>query len=173
MITSKQIIRLSEEWLKAVEANVNFVDIYENPTSSDFKEIFKNRKHNLLRFIADNKSKKIYAWDAYIGIHYDVAYELGYISRWENKDKDCLFGEASINGSRAVSSVSAISTDIFIWYYKRISSSGGVVSLSLKKELEDRIKIDWSWTNRYIDCTPVVSKLKEGFQKLISTGKWY
>lgn len=44
MITSKQIISLSEEWTKTPVVRGVSVPIYENPNSNDLKEMFKSMK---------------------------------------------------------------------------------------------------------------------------------
>ena len=51
--------------------------VYENPTSSDIKEIVKDSigtesKGQELRFSIDGLGKKVYAWDAYCGAHPDA-----------------------------------------------------------------------------------------------------
>jgi hypothetical protein len=41
VITSKQIINISEEWDRTVKNGSLTADVYLNPTSTDLKEIYK------------------------------------------------------------------------------------------------------------------------------------
>ena len=77
MITSKQIIKLCEEYVTSGKVRNHPVDIFENPTSSDILKLVKSAKDdqrtiNNIRFIADANEKKVYIADAYYAIHDDM-----------------------------------------------------------------------------------------------------
>ena len=60
MITSKQINKISEEYL----TRVRDVEIYVNPTSSDYQKLYNVNSYHQVRFTADIDTKKVYVWDA-------------------------------------------------------------------------------------------------------------
>jgi hypothetical protein len=83
MITSKQIITLSEEWETSFTYGNHLIDIFVNPTSSDIKELFskldvKINPKKEIRFIANAKTKKVYIWDASLVHHAEVSHKLGF-----------------------------------------------------------------------------------------------
>jgi hypothetical protein len=84
MITSKKILKISEEWFRSVKNGNITANVYINPGSSDITELYKsaalaNRPGNPpVRFIADSKTQKVYVWDAYYAYHDDVAKILGF-----------------------------------------------------------------------------------------------
>ena len=60
-----------KKWIE--EENISSFDpethIYKNPTSSDIKELLKN-KIKEVRYIVDSKNKTVYVWDANKYIHF-------------------------------------------------------------------------------------------------------
>jgi hypothetical protein len=81
VITSKQIITLSEEWFKSITGyNSVSVPMYVNPDSTDIKELHKAFKTSdrLVRFIANAQSpQKVYVWDGTQAIHLQGLRALG------------------------------------------------------------------------------------------------
>jgi hypothetical protein len=77
MITSKQIIKLSEEYAAMGKSQGYQVEIYKNPASSDLSALVKfakehNRQLRKVRFVADAKTKTVYVADAYLIEHNDI-----------------------------------------------------------------------------------------------------
>ena len=63
MITSKQVINIAEKYLKGKQYYGNFVDILENPSSSEVTNLFDSKTPDFLReirLIADAETKKVY-----------------------------------------------------------------------------------------------------------------
>jgi hypothetical protein len=80
MITSRQIINISDELAKSIKGrNDSYLEIFVNPTGSELSSIFKTTKSNPkeVRYIIDTKNSKIYVWDAYAAVHEVVANMLG------------------------------------------------------------------------------------------------
>lgn len=80
MITSNQIIKLSEDWVTSIKVGNWSCDIYVNPSSSDLKELFQSLKisHNdyKVRYIADAKKQKVYVWNGYLLDHFKACQAL-------------------------------------------------------------------------------------------------
>ena len=72
MITSKQILR--EIWSSSPIISGHQVDVFENPSSSDIKELFMSIKgtEKQVRFFADFNKQKVFVWDAFIALHKEV-----------------------------------------------------------------------------------------------------
>jgi hypothetical protein len=114
MITSKQIIKLSEEYLKTVKYKYNNrtvpVKIYENPTSQDFVDLNNDarsgeaKKLEMIRFIVDDDTKNIYMWDGYYATHYDIARSV--LGDKRINDPGIICGIA--NSARQINNVNAI-----------------------------------------------------------------
>ena len=105
MITSKQIIGLSEEWFKNVHGFKNqSVPIYINPDSSDLRELIKSVKetdfHNLIRFVADAKTRKVYVADGGLILHANLTLAIGF-SRLEMENFPyCCLGYGTLSGGK-------------------------------------------------------------------------
>ena len=70
MITSKQILNLSESYVGTKNIRNNDIVVYVNPTLSDYAKL--NRTNPAIRFIIDSKNKKVYAWNGYLATHGDI-----------------------------------------------------------------------------------------------------
>lgn len=82
MITSKYILRLIEDYYALHKVRGKPVTIYENPTSSDLRELYKSSVKEV-RFLANAETRKLYIWDSYLAIHDDVRKILGLPSSQE------------------------------------------------------------------------------------------
>jgi hypothetical protein len=105
MITSNQIITLSEEWVKSViTPGDEKCDVYENPGSTDIKELYQ-LGNNLIRYVADAKSQRVYVWSAMLALHDTVRVSLGLGHSGPNAYKDTPYvieGFGQISGSKIV-----------------------------------------------------------------------
>jgi hypothetical protein len=144
MITSTQIITLSEQWVKTDISH--FVseefDLYINPGSSDFLDIIKtarkdwNRKFLGIRFVANNNLKKVYVADASLALHKDIERAAGIPTGI--CDGTQIEGIAKLFGGKAV---------IEDFY------DGG------KNYMEKFKLINWSWVDKYISgCSAYIKQ---------------
>jgi hypothetical protein len=135
MITSNQIISIHEKWFKSLHRDYNnaLFDIYVNPSSSDYSEIYKANKRSgnpRIRFLADNNTKMVYVWDAFLAIHPDVAKKLGITSNlYGCSDPNIITGEATVSGGK---------------------SNILTVCPTNPKIIKDVSKINWSWLDSYL-----------------------
>jgi hypothetical protein len=188
LITSKQIINLSEEWFKSIKGAENKqVPVYVNPDSSDLKELNQSVKsskfHNLIRFIANAKQQKVYVIDGYLAIHGDFAQVAGYINRQEAMDSPSAFlgygiltsGKIKFETSPEDSNFKISST------LKSLKSSTFFVThrsnvhvlpdkrwlLSIRRNYqwaEDFFKFNWNFVDYYISgFTQAIAKEKQIF----------
>ena len=143
MITSKQILELWK--ITDISRYGQEVDIYENPTSSDFLEMTKKARDEKrpfagIRFVTDNRVKKVYVADSYGVTHEDIRKIMKLPA---NLVPYCLDGIATISGGRAIMSS----------FYKDFSGSGMAV-----------LNLDWSWVDPYIKgCSSVIKSYKGKF----------
>jgi hypothetical protein len=79
LITSKQIIKISETWVNNIKGYDMQVPLYVNPDSTDKKELYKAYKisDHFVRFIADGSQQKVWVWDGTQAIHSQAMQSLG------------------------------------------------------------------------------------------------
>jgi len=65
----KQYIK--EEFFLGFKYGGEYIEVFVNPSKKELKRIPE------IRFIADNKKKKVYAWDSEFAIHTDVWDKIG------------------------------------------------------------------------------------------------
>ena len=164
MITSKEILKISEEFYKDGKIYGSLVTVYVNPTSSDIsKMIIHAKEHNRdifeVRFIADAKNKKVYAADSYDIIHDDMYTVLGF----ERNSSFMLDGIAKLNGNTLVMH----SWDKFLRSY--ISSPKYIIWF------KDAFNYNWSFADKYVKgCSNYVANDKKRFEELLKErGKKY
>lgn len=167
MITSSQIIRLSEEWFKSIyiRGNVN-VPIFKNPSSSDYLEL-KKSKVNEVRFVADNNSRNLYIGDAVTLIHDEIGQASGIDTRSNKFDekKLVLMGIAALRNGKFVMTES---DDLFfsfdLLYRQGEKDWRGV---DLKKKVLSLVNNDWSWCDKYVQVSSYMNLRKHEIEKLI------
>ena len=153
MITSKQIISLSEEWLLRSHG----IDIYVNPTSSDYLE-FSKKKIGELRFIADNRTKKIYVTDAARLVHAGIASSVsGLMGSFFNFNSFEQYPDWALAGVAMIHNGQGIMTGADSLNYLKRNSYYDTEAL---EHLMVLLLIDWSWCNKYIKVTDWLSKFK-------------
>jgi hypothetical protein len=137
--------QLLEEYETSFRMGSKYIEIFSNPTFSELRDIGEE-----VRFIADPKKKIVYAWhpDA---LHDDACPRLGYGSQWERKV--LLPGLASQDGTQYIA-----------------HTSESLEFLNTRHE-ENRefaqtiLKADWSWVNRYISISDLLTLLKITWEK--------
>ena len=83
MITSKHIFKVLEVYKDAGTSQGHRIEIYENPSSSDWLALAKSAKDdgryfNFIRFLPNAKTKKVYVADGFISMHADMRKILGF-----------------------------------------------------------------------------------------------
>ena len=139
MITSKHILEVFSKTLDVIGGSA---DVFVNPTSSDYAEIYKESKYHWIKFFADNKAKTVYVWNADKGIHREIAYKLNLVGRI--KDDDILAGDAMLSGGKATMKDSDMLTGLLSGAKSRDPASGYA--------LKNLLSINWSWVEPYISC---------------------
>jgi hypothetical protein len=133
MITAKQILETHEGAFTSKHTGV-YVDVYWNPTSSDWKEL----RWEEIRFTADPRSQSIYVWKAGDALHDEVYENLGV--------SGSVIGLLEKRGNL---------------YYPVESDAGKKL---IEKDDDEILYWDWSWTRKYrIDFETVISPYRERF----------
>ena len=162
MITSKYIIDISEEYSKTGLVRNRQVDIYENPTSSDFIKLEKsarehNRKLDKVRFIADINSHKVYLADSYNIIHDDMGKVLGFNVGYYPPER--FEGTGTVSGGQAKATK---------WDSFQYISQLKFPSKTEIKFLEGTFGYDWTWVDRYVSGTSsLINSCKEKYKSLM------
>lgn len=144
MITSSQIIKISEDYLLR-ERNL---EVFVNPTRSELSTIANTSKalYNQIRFIADAKDQKLYVWDAYLEIHY-------YVRRLIKLNPTVIQTPSIINGTANVTNGR---TSIINWTddYDELLYN---ISNNNSKSKESKVFLNkllneyrWNWLSNYV-----------------------
>jgi hypothetical protein len=139
MITSKQILEI---FSKTLDVMGGYTDIFVNPSSSDYAEIYKESKYHWVKFIADNKTKVVYVWNADKGIHREIVTKLNLVNRM--KDDDILAGDAGLSNGKATMQDSDLLTSLFEGAKRGNKDS--------EASLKMLLSINWNWVENYISC---------------------
>ena len=170
MITSKQIISFCEEYLISGKAYGKQFDVYENPTSSDIVKLNKTaredrRTFDLMRFIADAKTKKVYIADAHLANHEDIEKSVGIFSRYLETPW-LLEDMVKITGGRP-------KMDSIMSLVDPIQLGDRVIKdKKLINWFNDRFSYDWSFVDNYIGGVSNAMKFyQEKYQKAVEKNK--
>jgi hypothetical protein len=145
MITSKQIVNLSEKWVQPVKSWHGRSEVFLNPDSTDIKELYLSNDKHYVRFLANSKTKGVYAWNGFTTIHYEVANSVGLGSEYNKKNNfNLLCGTGSIKSGKILM-LGESTIDAYL--RKNINN----LELSSKKYLEDIIDTNWNWLNPYVN----------------------
>jgi hypothetical protein len=128
MNKAQHIITLTEKFSTSFKTTrVPYVEVFENPTPQEFR-IFKYG----FRFIADNKTKKVYIFDPDV-LHYQVREHLGISQGLIARVPGVLAGTGKVQGNRAV-----------------MKTSDELDYLGLSDFSMHINKIDWGWAEKYV-----------------------
>jgi hypothetical protein len=157
MITSRQIILISEDWIKQVRGSGTLVDVYSNPGSSDVAKLYASLKRNNIdkeiRFIADANKRQVYVWDGYLATHNVMFSELGYGTLDYEKSYFAMFGMGKISGNKIVFMGTFDSTINFIRNRIKFLNMKTVSKQHLDRvssDLQHVFSYNWSFVNTYI-----------------------
>ena len=167
MITSKQILKLAEDYEDRKNIYGKDVLIFKNPTSSDIKEIKSQHFTTEVRFIADAKSRLVYVWDANLAIHAPILKALKYPEGSIGNSPYLLESLANIVGTK-LELTSSQADDMFyfpsFWVNKRNPIS--------QKLLTQLLEYNWTFADRYIsNFSSYVDKFRRSCEIFLSRRK--
>lgn len=175
MITSKQILQMSEEYLTSKRIGNNLVEVYVNPTSSDYQHLYSINSSHGLRFTADIDTKKFYVWDGFTMMHGEAADLIGIYSKYQ-----AFYKRDSIRGF-------VFGNNLFMGYGTVNNNKLTLIHLSdiletslsvlpqpasehffdgTREYFKDILSSRWNWISKYIDCSNYFNKIKG---KLVDT----
>ena len=167
MITSNQILKISEELLTSVPSNFKKdepIDIYTNPSSSDITKLRKLTT-NYVRFIADANNKTLYVWNGESALHSQVAKHLNLLRRIESLPDNTLVGTADINGNRLVSrtsdSIYQMLSNLKVYKTEIPGNSYAVKQLEYLKTVSNK----FNWVSRYLDISEIVNMINRNLNR--------
>ena len=155
MITSKQIISISEDWFNRGDWASKDTDIYINPTSSDYRELNKN-KIKILRFIIDQPTKTVYVANAWNSVHGEIVDNInnsGISNRFYKLAPTQLAGISTMSGGKSIMS----SSDFLFILLRRYNKRD-------KDLLEKVLRQDWTWADKYVKITDYLNTVKQTVQ---------
>ena len=168
MITSKQIIKLSEDYFMTKNINGHELLIVKNPTIKEMLEasVFTKKVigYNEIRFVADSKKQVVYVWDSALSTHGPV--RKSYLSYPE----DYRSTPYLVNGVAKVISSSAIMDRMDNYIDTYYSATGDRLKSERKRSydyLRNMLEQQWSWLNKYIKIDSVLSSIKNDFNKIV------
>lgn len=169
MITSNQIIKISEDWFGSIKANLgsSIVDIYSNPGSGDYREMSKAGIKNI-RFLAVDNIKTIYVWDSIKAIHKEVANFLGgnIASSYNNDQKGILASNASLSGGKP-NYIHADTISFALEELRQTRPRADIVK-SDAKLMKNIFKFNWKWVDSYVTGTSSnISESKRFYETLM------
>ena len=131
---------ITEEWADDVKAisTQQTLPVFFNPKQSEFLELKKKTGLSGIRFIADNKNKKLYVFDGRI-LHHQIADRFNIIPDTD----DAFFGEGEIYKAKL-----------------KVTKSFQA-KYSDKKMLFGNIDKKWGWTKLYSDLPNWMKKNKK------------
>ena len=127
------------------------ISIFVDPTKMDLKMAVEESRDKKIRFMADDVNKKVFAWSSDI-MHHDVWDSLLHAKFGKGRSKAiCLDVEVSIfQGVAKVSGGNAVMT-----------GSDVIESYRTIPAVIEKLKIDWSWADKYVKVTPWINKIKK------------
>lgn len=123
-----------EKYLTGFKKYGHIVDVYENPTKKELREI-----GDKTRFIADAKNKKVYVWSAMGAVHGDT---------WTKIKKET-------NDPRSLYKAGDLLTGVWEGNFARMYAADYMAPAVRKKVKEN----DWSFVSKWYDITDLVEKL--------------
>lgn len=155
MITSKQILKVSEDWVDNIKGYDTQIPLYVNPGSTDKKKMFQAYKisDHFVRFIADGKQQKVYVWDGTQAIHYHAMRTLGlgdYSRVYEYPN--ILMGYAHLqNGNIIFDAKNKEPVDHLIKSVQSLNSYllWGFSDKETKQRFGNDIKLNYNWISNF------------------------
>ena len=153
MITAKQILEDIACYATSPPTlfkNKGKAPVYSNPTSTDFKDMYKVSQYKKARFIIDNNSKKVYVWDADLALHEYVAKQLGILTLMDTvKFQGVIIGFGNMQSGKVIMSGS----DCLVVMLRLFDKND-------KLFLRNLVNINWKWAYKYVDCNEYIHKIE-------------
>jgi hypothetical protein len=157
MITSKQIDKLFERFLTRHSSGWSSVDIFENPDSSDIKELYQSDKNHQVRFLADKDKKKVWVWNINSALHGEVSRVTGVYNSFNKIVPFGLFsGDGYIQNGKTVMRNSD-SLDLML---RVVKADKNKEMVNEREYLNDILSDSWTWLSRYVDFSGFANKIK-------------
>lgn len=128
---------LNDEYLGRYTLYGKSIEVFVNPSKKELKDIITidGKRKNDIRFIADRKKKKLYAWNSIGGIHYDIWYRIGDNRRYD--DVTLFSGLAEVKGGKMIMYEShVLPTTLMDGYFYSTDPIGDFIE-------------DFKWVNKY------------------------
>jgi len=136
LIKAKDILRITESYYDRVKIGKSSYEVFLNPSPKELRGI-----GNQVRFTADAQKKQIFVWDAEV-LHWKAREMAGFPDYTE---PGVLDGEAEkVGGS----------------YEMVYSDQLGFDHHWVAQIFYEIIKLDWSWSDKYIKITPYLDSIK-------------
>ena len=157
MITSNQIIQISERLLTRHTSGWSSVDIFENPDSSDIKELYQSDKSHQVRFLADKDKKKVWVWSINHALHGEVSRVTGVYNSFNKIVPVGIFsGYGYIQGGKTVME----NSDTLDLMLRVVKADKRKEMKSERDYLTDLLSDNWTWLSRYVDFSNFAKKIK-------------
>jgi len=128
-------------------------EVFVNPTIKEIIEINSNE----IRFVADNKKKKFYIWDANLEIHVGIWDNVIGDSNREFNDKTLFTGITKVKDGK-----------LHIKRSDELEYSKKTVERSVIQSLFEN---DWDWVDKYIiDFSRYIKKMRESYKGIKGKG---
>uniref|UniRef100_A0A6M3K3V2 Uncharacterized protein n=1 Tax=viral metagenome TaxID=1070528 RepID=A0A6M3K3V2_9ZZZZ len=128
-------------------------EVFINPTIKEIMGIGSND----IRFVADNKKKKFYIWDAYKNIHVSIWDNVIGDSNREFNDKTLFTGIAKLKGGKMHMHMS-----------DELEHDKNTTERSVIQSLFEN---DWDWVDKYIiDFSIYIKKMRESYKGIKGKG---
>jgi hypothetical protein len=164
MINANYIINISESYVtsKKIDKDTS-LEVYVNPTTSEIKKLtdasFKTFGVRQVRFVVDNKNKKVYVADAFLTLHHTILKLIGL--NLSKEGPDYFTGIANVKGGKPEM---LESNEWFNEWFKH-SFYSNCYPNQYSRDLESLLSSDLRWLDQYIVCSSVIEKLKDKFRK--------
>ena len=132
---------INEEYSFGFKHVGKYIEVFSNPSQKEIKEIGKS-----LRFFADNKSRKIYAFNGYNLIHGQA---------WEYFPEKVKKGRGFIDTS--LLPIAKESKYVFI--------DTLYVGDEENRHVKGVLDQDWKWVDKYVKVSPILNRLRKEMER--------
>jgi hypothetical protein len=169
VIKAIHISLIVEEYFSSKKVPGGYLEIFENPTQSEVKEITKKHQEKRgigeVRFTADAKLKKVYVWDSWVATHQEARNVIGIKDPPEDTPY-LLNGTAYVEDNNKPKMMTWDDFNFNINAVPFKNTKPGNVAYEF---LNSVFSYKWDWLEKYVRCSNLLSRSKEKFDmKVIS-----